>query len=302
MDKELVTYFNGKLVPDSQVKIHYTDSGLSFGHTVTDSTRTFSLRPFKLREHIERFFDSMRVARIDPGMGPQEMERITLDVLEANKPHLDADVWLTQTATGGKLKRTIGRFDFDTPTLIICSTPLDFTAYTHLYNTGVHAVSPSIRHIPPQSMDAKIKHRNRLFFTLAEFEVKEVDPEGFSILLDIDGNLSENKGANFFIYRDGVLRTPTTRNTLAGISRQTVLELAQEIGIPTVEEDLQPYHVITADEAFFCSTSYCILPATRYNGYTIGDGKPGPAVHQLLQAWSERVGMDIVAQAQEHSQ
>ncbi|MBI3941372.1 MAG: aminotransferase class IV [Chloroflexi bacterium] len=300
MAQEFMTYFNGKLVPDSEVRIHYSDSGLSFGHTVTDSARTFHHRPFKLREHIKRFFHTMRAVRIDPGMSPEAMEHITLEVLEANKPLLapDQDVWLTQTATGGRLLRSIGKWEFGAPTMIINSAPLDFTAYAHLYDTGVHAVSPSTRHIPPQSLDPKIKHRDRLFMSLAEFEVKEVDPEGFSILLDIYGNLSENKGANFFIVKDGVLRTPTTRNALAGISRATVLELSAQLGIPTAEEDLQPYHVITAEEAFFCSTSYCILPATKYNGYVIGDGQPGPVVKRLQQAWSEMVGVDIVAQAQ----
>lgn len=300
MTNEFVTYFNGEMVPDPEVRIHYADSGLSFGHTVTDSARTFAHQPFKLREHIARFYQSMRAVRIDPGMPPEEMERITLAVLETNKPRLDPkmDVWLTQTATGGRLKQTIGRWEFDAPTLIISSTPLDFAAYAHLYDTGVHAVTPSTRHIPPQSLDPKIKHRNRLFMSLAEFEVKEADPEGFSILLDIHGNLSENKGANFFIAKDGVLKTPTTRNALDGISRATVLELAHALGIPAIETDLQPYHVITADEAFFCSTSYCVLPATRFNGYVVGDGQPGPVVKRLLQAWSERVEVDIVAQAQ----
>ncbi len=93
------------------------------------------------------------------------------------------------------------------------------------------------------------------------------------------------------------MRTPTTRNCLEGVSRATVLELAAEAGIPAVEEDIQPYHVTTAEEAFFCSTSYCMLPVTRYNGNRLGAGRPGPIYRQLLDAWSRRVGMDIAAQA-----
>ncbi len=199
MDRELLTWFNGRLVPDSEVRIHHTDSGLAFGHNVTDSARTFGYRPFKLKEHIRRFYLSMSVARINPGMTPDRMEEIALEVLEANLPVLDpdGDVWITQTATGGRMRSTIGRFEFDRPGLLIATLPLGFADYAHLYEQGVHAVTPSIRHIPPQSLDAKLKHRNRIFFTLAEFEVKEVDPEGFSLLLDIDGNVTENKGANF---------------------------------------------------------------------------------------------------------
>lgn len=303
MTSEFLTYFNGQMIPDSEVKLHYSDSGVSFGHTVTDSARTFAHQPFKLEAHIERFFASMKAVRIDPGMSSADMVHLTLDVLAANKSLMDAemDVWLTQTATGGPLLRTIGGWEFGTPTLIINAAPLDFKSYAHLYDSGVHAISPSTRHIPSQSLDAKIKHRNRLFMSLAEFEVKEVDPEGFSILLDIHGNLSENKGANFFIVKDGVLKTPTTRNALAGISRATVLELAESLGLPAVEEDLQPYHVVTADEAFFCSTSYCIMPATRFNGHTVGDGQVGPITRKLLQSWSQLVEVDIIAQAKRHA-
>ncbi len=299
MNRELLTWFNGRLVPDSEVRIHHTDSGFSFGHNVTDSARTFGYRPFKLKEHIRRFYRSMSVARINPGMPPERMEEIALEVLEANLLNLDpdGDVWVTQTATGGPMRSTIGRFEFDRPGLLIATLPLGFADYAHLYEKGVHAVTPSTRHIPPQSLDAKLKHRNRIFFTLAEFEVKEVDPEGFSLLLDIDGNVSENKGANFFIYRDGCLRTPTTRNVLEGVSRATVLELAHEEGIPSVEEDIQPYHVATAEEAFFCSTSYCMLPVARYNGSRLGAGRPGPVYRRLLDAWSRWVGMDIQGQA-----
>ena len=93
------------------------------------------------------------------------------------------------------------------------------------------------------------------------------------------GNVAENKGGNFFVVADGRVLTPTTRNVLAGISRSTVLELCAELGIPAEEKDLQPYDVYTADEAFFTSTPYCIMPATRFNGLSIGEGagRPGDA-------------------------
>jgi branched-chain amino acid aminotransferase len=152
------------------------------------------------------------------------------------------------------------------------------------------------RAMPAQALDARIKNRSRMAYTLAEIEVKLVDPRGQGILLDIDGNIAENKGGNFFIVADGVLKTPTTRNALAGVSRATVLELAAQLSIPARETDLQPYDVYTADEAFFTSTPYCIMPATRFNGLPVGDGKVGAVTKRLLAGWSELVGVDIVAQ------
>ena len=104
---------------------------------------------------------------------------------------------------------------------------------------------------------------------MGEFEVKAVDPEAFSLFMDLKGNLTENKGANFFIFSNGILQTPKTDNALDGISRATMLELANKLDIPTSEKDIQPFHVINAEEAFFCSTSYCILPITRFNSFTV---------------------------------
>ena len=80
-------------------------------------------------------------------------------------------------------------------------------------------------------------------------------------------------------------------------SRSTVFDIADQLGIPCVEEDLQPYDLYTADEAFFASTSYCVLPMTQVDQRNIGDGKPGPVTKQILAAWSEMVGVDIVDQA-----
>jgi branched-chain amino acid aminotransferase len=298
---ELVAYFNGEIIPQSECKVHVGDSGFAFGHNITDSTRTFMLKPFKLREHVERFFLSAKSVSIDLGMTPDRLVEITLDVLERNRPVLrpNQDVWLVHDGTGGPMITTIGAWRYGPTTLCVRAAPLDFTAYAHLYRTGVHAVTPVNRAHSVSSLDPKIKHRNRLHMVLAELQVKQVDPEGFSILLDEDGNLSENKGGNFFVVKDGVLRTPTTRTALAGISRQTVLDLAGRLGIPVREEDLQPYDAQTADEAFFTSTSYCAMPATRFNGVTIGEGVPGPIWKEVIAAWSDLVEMDIVAQAEE---
>ena len=80
-----------------------------------------------------------------------------------------------------------------------------------------------------------------------------------------------------------------------------VFDLGRELGIPVIEEDLQPYDLYTADEAFFTSTSPCVLPVTRVDRRPIGAGKPGPVVARLLAAWSETVGVDIVAQAKEYA-
>ena len=168
------------------------------------------------------------------------------------------------------------------------------------YTDGASSAIARTRSVPVESLDPKVKHFSRMNVNLAELEVKDVDPDAWPILTDVDGNLTEGTGYNMFLVTDGVIRTPGDRSILQGISRAMVFDLADQLNLPIVEEDLQPYDLYTADEAFFSGTSPCVLPVTSADKREIGDGKPGPITQQLLAAWSERVGIDIVGQALRH--
>lgn len=294
-----LVYLNGEMIPRDQAKISVFDSAVMLGDTVTESTRTFGHAPFKLDQHVDRLYKSLKVTRINPGMTRDQMIALSLRVLEANTGQMgpEDDCWLVHNISRGLsvagADPTIQR---SPATVILFTSPMVLTDWARFYTDGCHAVTPSSRAMPPQALDARIKNRSRMAYTLAEIEVKLVDPQAQGVLLDIHGNIAENKGGNFFIVSDGVLKTPVTSNALAGISRATVLELAAGLGIPVKECDLQPYDAYTADEAFFTSTPYCIMPATKFNGLPVGDGKVGVLTKRLLAAWGERVGVDIVAQ------
>ena len=300
--KHLV-YISGEMFPPAEAKISVFDSAVTLGDTMTESTRTFGHEPFKLERHIERLYKSLKVSRINPGLTPEEMAAITLQVLEENLPHVPAneDVWIVHNISRGTGALAADPTQQRSPaTVIIHTAPLILSDWAGFYTEGCHAVTPFSRAIPTQSLDARIKNRSRLAYTLAEAEVKLVDPAAQSVILDTDGNVTENKGGNFFIFADGALKTPHARGALAGVSRETALELAEGLGIPTQVTDFQPYDIYTADEAFFTSTPYCIMPATKFNGLPVGDGRVGPVTQRLLQAWGELVGLDIAAQAQRH--
>ena len=165
------------------------------------------------------------------------------------------------------------------------------------YEAGRHVVTPPTRHMHPLTCDPKIKYRSRLHFSIADAEARLVDPEAIPLMLDHGGNLAEGTGWNFFIVRDGELHTPTTRNILAGVSRQTTMELAQDMGIPVRQIDLQSYDAQTADEAFLTATSLCMVPVTRFNGQPVGDGRPGPITNKLMERWKEHLKFDFVEHA-----
>lgn len=293
-------YLSGKMVPESEAKISIFDSAVMLGDSLTESTRTFRHKPFRLDEHITRLYRSLKVSRVDPGLSPAELTQITLEVLAANLSLMDRDddCWIVHNISRGLMKPGPGTSQTNSATIMIFTNHMDLRGWARYYTEGCHAVTSMSRAIPAQSLDARIKNRSRLFYTLADTEARLVDPDAQCVILDTDGNVSENKGGNLFAVVGGELVTPTTDNCLAGISRQTVIELARELSIPVRESRLQVYDFYTADEVFFTSTPYCIMPATRFNGLPVGDGRVGSITNRLLAAWSKRVGVDIVAQAQ----
>ena len=294
---EYTAYLNGEFIPQSECKLHVSDSGIRRGDSVYDVERTFSGKIFRLRDHMERLYRSLNYVRIDTGLTLEEMEEITLDLVRRNEPLREQgeDFRITHIVTRGPGFRTTDKVP---PTVCITVGSIDFSAHARFFKTGVHAVFPRTRGYPPQSLDPKLKHFSRMNFNLADLEAADIDPDAFAILLDLDGNISEGTAVNFFIVNKGVVRTPGDSNLLQGITRLALEELAGRVGIPYVEETLQPYDAYNADEAFITNTSQCVLPVSRIDNRLIGGGEvPGPVTKQLWAAWSEMVGLDFVDQA-----
>ena len=288
-------WVNGEYVVRSRATISMQDRGFRLGDVVFDTSRTFNGKVFRLRDHLDRLYRSLQYTRIDPGLSMDEMERITLDVVEQNESMREPagdDYMITQIVTRG-----VGSVQNPSnPNISIWIDPLGSPRYAPLFQTGAHVVIPKTRSYSAEQIDPKVKHYSRLNFVMAELEATDVDANAFPLLLDTDGNITEGIGANFFMVSNGVLKTAKDNDILQGVSRMTVFNLAEQLGIPVVEEDLQPYDVYMADEAFLCSTPYCILPVGRADNRPLGEGVPGPVTDQLLAAWSERVGLDIVDQ------
>ena len=292
---DYTAYFNGEWVPYSQVKIDPSDRGFSMGDVVFDTGRTFNGKPFSLRQHIDRLYRSLKYIRIDPGLSPEEMTRITEEAVSRNEG-LRAEVGdytYTQFVTRG----TGGVNEPGNPTVCVRVRPVSFGRSAKGYTEGVHGVITRTRSYTPEALDPKIKHWSRMNFVLADLEANDLEPGAMAILRDDRGNITESTGSNVFLVSDGVIRSPVDSAMLQGVSRGMVFDLARQLDIPAVEEDLQPYDLYNADEAFVSTTSPCVLPMTQVDRRAIGDGKPGPISQQLLAAWSEAVGVDIVGQA-----
>lgn len=297
----MIAYLNGEFVPESEAKLPVYDAGIVLGATVTEMIRTFRHRPFKLEEHVARLYRSMKYVRFETGLSREEMVEITNKVIEHNVAQLPEkkELGIIQFVTAGKFSvyaGSAGSGEKMTPTVCVHTFPLPLYLWAEGFKAGLHAVTPSNRHVPPQCIDPKMKYRSRLHYWLAEQEAKLVDPHAATLLLDLDSNITEFSGGNILIVEDGAVISPTTRNILPGISRQTVIELAAELQIPFIEKDFQMYNVCNADEAFESTTPFCLMPVTKINNIPIGNGKPGAVCLKLLKAWGEKVGLDIVEQ------
>lgn len=296
---ERVAYFNGAIVPERDVRVPFRDRGFKYGDAVFDTTRTFGHRVFKLREHLDRLYRSLRYLRIDPGLSPAELHAITEEVVRRNLPLLepDEDYWVTQRVTRGLDAADRAVFGQEGPTVIVECLPLPLRERAHLYRDGIRVVVPSVRRAAPDVLSPRTKTNNYLNVIVGDLEAKARDPQAWAILLDANGNLAEGIGSNLFLVRDGALHTPREQQVLAGISRQTVMDLAREAGIPVHERDLDLFDAYTADEAFLTSTSLCVCPVRSINGVEMGEGRvPGPVTRRLTEAYCRLVDFDFVAQ------
>ena len=298
---ERSVYLNGRMVPESQATISIFDIGRLYGAAFYESIRTFGHRLFKLEAHFDRLRSSLAYAGLLGQLDFARVEEAVQQVLEANAGLTDPqdDLWICVEVTPGTgFPMPLAGQGDSVPTVLAWSSPLPHAQYARCYSEGKSVVTSLYRNIPPQCFEQRCKNRSRLPHFLSKLDGRRVDPQAFALMLDIEGFITEGTGANIFFVRDGHLSTPTTRNILVGVSRQQVIELAGRLGIPVREADLTLYEAYNAQEAFWTTTSYCILPISRIDGRRIGSSWPGPVAGSLLGEWSREVGVDIVGQAQ----
>jgi len=300
----MVAYIYGRYVPVAQAAISIGDAGFVLGITATEQVRTFGGRLFELDAHLARLEKSLAILKYDPGLSRRDISQIANELVTRNYPLLAPgdDLGLGMFVTPGPYS-TLAALSPPGPVVGVYTFPLPFHHWNTAYDRGVALRTTPFEQVAERSWPRELKVRSRVHYYLADQAAATAEPGARALMLDHDGFVTEATTANLLVYsaRDG-LRTPPTAKVLPGITLSVLRELAATAGLRVTEHDLLVDDVSNADEVLLCSTSSCVLPVARLNGQAIGTGQPGPIFRRLLNAFSEKVGLDIPAQANQFSQ
>jgi branched-chain amino acid aminotransferase len=275
-------YINGDLVPTDQAAISVFDHGLLYGDGVFDTMFATYGYIFKLQQHLDRLRRSLRATRITLPIPDSDLERVVRETVAANGLR---EAYIKVVATRGVSPEPLLDPRNCIPTLIVFVRPYLSLAGAGKRETGLSTKLTSIRRVGHSALDPRVKNLNYLNLVLAKFEAINANADE-ALLVDEDGFVCEAPGYNMFVVREGTVQTPE-RGILEGITRETVLEICAEQGIPTAIKALAPFDLFVADEILLTSTAAGLVPVTRVDGAAIGDGRPGPMFRRLDAAYEE---------------
>jgi branched-chain amino acid aminotransferase len=278
-------WINGKLCDKADAKISVFDHGLLYGDGVFEGLRIYGAKVFRLREHIERLYESARHILLEIPLNREQLTQAVLDTVKANSKH-DGYIRLVVTRGAGSLGLDPQRCS--EPQIIIIVD--DISLYpAELYDKGLEVITSSIIRNHPNALNPRIKSLNYLNNILAKIEaVRAGCPE--AIMLNHNGEVAECTADNLFVVKHGLLRTPhMVAGILEGITRNAVMELARTAKITVQEMALTRHDIYSADECFLTGTAAEVVPVVKCDGRSIGNGKPGPITRQLRERFQQLV-------------
>ncbi|MCS7144081.1 MAG: branched-chain-amino-acid transaminase [Archaeoglobaceae archaeon] len=279
---ELLIYLDGKFVPESEAKISVFDHGFLYGDGVFEGIRAYDGKVFRLREHVDRLYDSARAINLEIPMSKEEFEKVILETLRRNKLR---DAYIRPIVSRGVGDLGLDPRKCKKPTIIVITKPWG-KLYGDLYSKGLKAITVAVRRNAFDALPPNIKSLNYLNNVLAKIEAN-VKGGDEAIFLDRNGYISEGSGDNIFVVKRGKIITPPTVNNLRGITREVVIEIIQRLKIPFCEANLGLYDLYTADEVFVTGTAAEVAPIVEIDGRIIGDGKPGKITKLIMEEFEK---------------
>ncbi len=290
MEKTEKIWFNGGLVGWDEARVHVLTHTLHYGLGVFEGIRCYLTDDgrsalFRLEDHTERFFASAHVAQMEIPYSKEEINQAIVDTLKTNGLE---EAYIRPIAFIGY--GNMGLYPGDNP-VDVAIAAWKWGAYLgeEGIKQGIRAkVSSFARHHVNVAMTKAKIVGNYVNSILAKREVVSCGYDE-AIMLDPDGFVSEGSGENIFIAKEGVLKTPPLTSILKGITRDSVIEIAWELGIEVVEERFTRDELYMADEAFFTGTAAEITPIREVDDRRIGKGRPGPITELIQKVFFETV-------------
>jgi branched-chain amino acid aminotransferase len=281
-------YLNGKFVDKEDAKISVFDHGLLYGDGVFEGIRLYSGCVFKLDEHLERLEFSAKAILLDLPMSREELAEAVCECCRQNELQ-DGYVRLVVTRGPGHLGLSP---DGCGPAGVIIIADNIQLYPKELYETGLKIITVPTRRINAAALPPAVKSLNYLNNILAKIEAKKV---GFqeALMLNDKGEVAECTGDNVFVYSKSVLYTPPLDSgSLRGITRGTVMDIAEELGVELREQALTRYDLWTAEECFLTGTAAEVIPCVEVDHRPVGSGQPGEMTKQFISRFREKVTTD----------
>jgi branched-chain amino acid aminotransferase len=271
-------YINGKLFGKEDAKISVYDHGLLYGDGVFEGIRSYGGKVFRLAEHVRRLYESAKAIWLEIPMSQDEMSKAINDTVAANGIK-DGYIRVVITRGEGTLGLDPNRCG-DPQVIIIADTIALYPR--EYYEKGLEIITVSVMRNHPSALSPRIKSLNYLNNILAKIEGLQAGCIE-ALMLNHKGEVAECTGDNVFVVRRGELLTPPNdAGILEGVTRDAVMELAREAGIPVREIPLTKHDVYIADECFLTGSAAEVVPVVKVDARVIGDGNPGPMTRDLM--------------------
>ncbi len=276
-------YINGQFFDKPDAKISVYDHGLLYGDGVFEGIRIYGGKPFKLKEHVDRLFESARCIKLEI---PMTREQVTRAIEETVRVNNKRDGYIRPVVTRGAGYLGLDPRKTSDPQLIIIVD--DISLYpAELYEAGMEIATVATIRNHPNALNPRIKSLNYLNSILAKLEGQMSGCQE-SLMLNHRGEIAECSADNVFLVKGGVLLTPPIdAGILEGITRNTVIDLAHEAKIEVREIPLTRYDLYTSDECFLTGTAAEIIPVVKCDARVIGSGKPGTITLSLRNAFKK---------------
>lgn len=285
---------DGEIIPWSEAKVHILSLAVQFGSSVFEGMRCYSTPAgpavFRLHDHLRRLRDSCRIYRIELALPQEELAAACAEIIARNG--LDSCYVRPMVLRG---YGSAGMNPIDSPVeTYICAWPWGTYLGEGALEAGVDVCVSSWQRPEPNTFPALAKGAGH--YNNAQLIKMEAAVNGYAeaIALAPNGLVSEGSGQNLFLVRDGVVITPVIDGTLlAGITRDSILKIARELGVPTCEQPVAREMLYTADEVFFTGTAAEVTPVRSVDRIPIGSGGMGPITRQLQKRFMQIVHGEV---------